>query len=194
MRYFLVLLASILLCSNAMATLMWDEDVSGDLSNYLDSPTAMDAYAGSNILKGKVGPLAQDGKDVFILRLNGVLQLTNIFINFYDENDKDFTSFTLSPLEELCNCGAIDVYSQVRESDVGRDFASQFINSYRHDMSQYFTLWEGLSNPAYYELEFVFANVSEPNVFVLLCIVLLALMFLQLQRFGFGSIQSVARS
>lgn len=168
MRYCLVLLASICLCSNAAAALMWDEGVHGDLSNYLDSPTAMDAYAGSNILKGRVGPMAQDGKDVFILRLNGGVQLTNIFINLYDENDSDFTSFTLSPLEELCNCGGIDVYSQVRESDVGRDIANQFINSYRHDMSQYFTLWEGLSNPAFYELEFVFANVSESSSLVLL--------------------------
>lgn len=190
MRYCLVLLTSIFLCSNAMAALMWDEDVSGDLSNYLDSPTAMDVYAGSNILKGKVGPLAQDGKDVFILRLNGGLQLTNIFINFYDENDRDFTSFTLSPLEELCNCGAIDVYSQVRESDVGRDFASQFINSYRHDMSQYFALWEGLSSPAYYELEFVFANVPEPNLLMLLFLSLLGLAVVQARRFGLRATQS----
>jgi hypothetical protein len=61
------------LMAGAQATTVWDEAVSGDLSNIGTSPTALGFGLGSNIVRGTTG---RDGNDVV---------------------DRDYFSFTLAP-------------------------------------------------------------------------------------------------
>ncbi|HEY0893954.1 MAG TPA: PEP-CTERM sorting domain-containing protein, partial [Cellvibrio sp.] len=71
-------------------------------------------------------------------------------------------------------------------SDVGSDYGSLFIPLYGHDLKQYFSLWESLSDPAHYSLNFVFGErsrqVPEPSVLLLMFIAMVGFVGKSLYR------------
>jgi len=183
MKYLISIVTLMLVALHSSATVIWDEQANGDLSNELSLPTLLVVGLGNNIVKGQVGPENSDWRDIFVFDVANDLRLTNIFIEFYDQTDVDHTSFLLSPSADLCNCNEhnykYDVYSNIRTSDVGSDYGNFFIPLYGHDLKQYFSLWESLSDPAHYSLNFVFGErslqVPEPSVLLLMFIAMIGL-------------------
>lgn len=190
MKYLISIVTLMLVALQSSATVIWDEQANGDLSDELSLPSLLVVGLGSNIVRGQVGPENSDWRDVFVFDVANDLRLTNIFIEFYDQTDTDHTSFLLSPIAEICNCSdydyKYDVYSNIRTSDVGSDYGNLFIPLYGHDTKQQFSLWESLSDPAHYSLNFVFGErprqIPEPSVLLLMFIAMIVLASKSLYR------------
>jgi hypothetical protein len=80
-----VALAFALVLASAQGQVLWDESVSGDLSNTQSSPTSITLSAGQNSLSGTVG--LSDGQDWVTLTVPGGLQLNSLTLAVYASSD-----------------------------------------------------------------------------------------------------------
>jgi hypothetical protein len=83
----MLVIGSILFIANAAhATTLYDESVSGDLSNLQSAPTALNLSVGTNSINGTVGTAA-DQQDWVALRVPAGTQLSSLFLASYSSAD-----------------------------------------------------------------------------------------------------------
>jgi hypothetical protein len=81
----LIIVSFFLISASARATTLYDESISGDLSNSQSAPTALNLSVGTNSIDGTVG--GTDQQDWVALSVPAGKQLTSIFLASYSSAD-----------------------------------------------------------------------------------------------------------
>lgn len=159
----------------AHGLVVWNESVKGDLSGEPSAPTVINVSRGDNIIKGTVGPMHSDWRDIFILNITDNSHLEKIIVQSYKPSDQGYTTVVLSAITEVGPIVWWTARAEMWSKSVGKDLGVYLIPAYKNDLSQYFSLWE--LNPASYKLNFVYSafTVPEPSGQALLGGAMLAL-------------------